>query len=414
MSTKVKGEMALYPRSEGQEFPGDHGRLHERLARGLLLADGAIGTMLHAKGLQAGEPPELWNVTRPRVVQGVHKAYLAVGCDLVETNTFGANHLRLKESRLAEQTAAINLRAVQLARKVCTAGHLVAGAVGPTGRFSKGKGTASVTEIVSAFKEQVSHLIQGGVDLILVETMTHLAEARMALQATRECPPVPVAVSLVFSEQRGGGSVPWTAPHPRRRSGSSQPLRWWDVTVWMQRGWLRCFGRCVRRRHCRSLPSLMQGSRRAEGRNGSIRWILKLWFATSLSCWLPIRGSSGGVAGRPRLTSKQSSVPSVTLDPHPPSHDCHKDQATLSVGSENCKTGQAGDLVWVPASNASPWPYGWGKSMAPIRVGCSWGKDPKLRQGFGGRTKVTPVKGSSRQNPLDNRVTPLYFLRVAF
>lgn len=204
MSTKAKGEMALHPSPEGHEISGEHGRLHERLARGLLLADGATGTMLHAKGLQAGEPPELWNVTRPRVVQGVHKAYLAVGCDLVETNTFGANHLRLKESGLAGETAAINLRAVQLARKVCTAGHLVAGAVGPTGRFSKEKCTASVAEIVSAFKEQVSHLIQGGVDLILVETMTHLAEARMALQATRECPPVPVAVSLVFSEQRGG------------------------------------------------------------------------------------------------------------------------------------------------------------------------------------------------------------------
>lgn len=196
--------MTVHPSRDEHNVSRESKGLRERLANGLLVADGATGTMLRAQGLQAGEPPEAWNLTRPTAVQAVHEAYLAVGCDLVETNTFGANHLRLKESRLAEQTAAINLRAVQLARKVCTAGHLVAGAVGPTGRFSKGKCTASVTEIVSAFKEQVSHLIQGGVDLILVETMTHLAEARMALQATRECAPVPVAVSLVFSEQRGG------------------------------------------------------------------------------------------------------------------------------------------------------------------------------------------------------------------
>ncbi|MFQ5881546.1 MAG: homocysteine S-methyltransferase family protein [Candidatus Methylomirabilales bacterium] len=177
--------------------------IYGRLSAGLLVADGALGTMLQSEGLPAGEPPELWNLTRPEAVQAVHTAYLAVGCDLVETNTFGANHLRLKEKGLEGQVAAINRRAVQLARDVCSPEHVVAGSVGPTGLFQKGRQKGSPTEVGSAFEEQVSLLVQAGVDLILIETMTHLEEAHMALQAARGCSSIPVAVSLVFFQQRG-------------------------------------------------------------------------------------------------------------------------------------------------------------------------------------------------------------------
>ncbi len=193
-----------HPPPDTHETSGEHNWVRERFPKGLLLADGATGTMLQAKGLGPGEPPDLWNLTRPKAVQEVHEAYLAVGCDLVQTNTFGANPLRLTERGLSGQTAAINLTAVRLAREGCTAGHLVAGTVGPTGDFEGGRHRSVSTEIRSAFEEQLSHLMHGGVDLILVESMTHLAEARMALQAAQECPPVPVAVSLVFFEQREG------------------------------------------------------------------------------------------------------------------------------------------------------------------------------------------------------------------
>lgn len=185
------------------EGPEQQRSVHEWLARGLLVADGALGTMLQAKGLPAGEPPERWNLTRPKAVEAIHKAYLAVGCDLVETNTFGANRLRLKGYALDGQVAAINRTAVHLARQVCAPGHLVAGAVGPTGCFHRGRQKGSGTEIASAFEEQISHLIQAGVDLIVIETMTHLAEARIALHAAREHPTIPVAASLTFFEQRG-------------------------------------------------------------------------------------------------------------------------------------------------------------------------------------------------------------------
>jgi 5-methyltetrahydrofolate--homocysteine methyltransferase len=193
--------MALRPPLDMHDVPGDHSRLHARLTRGMLFADGAIGTMLQAKGLQPGEPAELWNLTQPQAVQEIHEAYLEVGCDVVQTNTFGANPLRLKERGLGGQTEAINTAAVHLARGAGAAGHLVAGTIGPTGCFHKGGQSGSSQDIRSAFEEQVSYLVHEGVDLVLIETMTHLDEARMALQAAQTYASVPVVVSLVFFEE---------------------------------------------------------------------------------------------------------------------------------------------------------------------------------------------------------------------
>lgn len=162
-----------------------------------------MGTMLQAEGLPVGEPPEHWNITRPATVQAVHKAYLAIGCALVETNTFGANRLRLKGYALDGLVATINRAAVQLAREAGT-GHLVAGVVGPTGCFQQGRSRGAGPAVASAFEEQISHLVQAGVDLIVIETMTHVAEARIALHAARAHPATPTVVSLTFFDRRGG------------------------------------------------------------------------------------------------------------------------------------------------------------------------------------------------------------------
>lgn len=196
--------MGFFARTERYERAGQQSGPHGRIGRELLMADGATGTMLQAKGLRAGEPPEYWNITRPKTVQAVHKAYLAVGCDLVETNTFGANRLRLKGYGLDGEVATINQKGVHLARRACGPGHLIAGAVGPTGCFYRGRQKGSAAEIASAFEEQISYLVQAGVDLIVIETMTHLAEARIALEVVRKCPAVPTAVSLTFFGQDGG------------------------------------------------------------------------------------------------------------------------------------------------------------------------------------------------------------------
>ena len=160
--------------------------------------------MLQARGLQRGEPSEIWNLTRPEVIRALHSAYLAVGCDLVTTNTFGANRLRLKETGLDGQVEAINRTAVRLARESGSQGHLVGGSVGPTGWFRQEEKRGSVAEIRSVFEEQISLLIQAGVDLLVIETMTYLEEAGIAIQATQNCPPRPIAVSLVFFEKQQG------------------------------------------------------------------------------------------------------------------------------------------------------------------------------------------------------------------
>lgn len=193
--------MTIHPPLDTHDVPGDQKRLRERLTQGVVFADGAIGTMLQAKGLRPGEPAELWNLTQPQAVQEIHHAYLEVGCDLVQTNTFGANPLRLKESGLGGQTKAINAAAVQLARGAGAAGHFVAGTIGPTGCFRQRGHAVPSHNIRSAFEEQVSHLVHEGVDLLVIETMTHLDEARMALQAAQTCASVPVVVSLVFFEE---------------------------------------------------------------------------------------------------------------------------------------------------------------------------------------------------------------------
>ena len=177
--------------------------INRRLTKGTLVADGAMGTMLQGKGLSAGQSPELWNLTRPGLVKEVHAAYLQVGCELIETNTFGGNRPRLTAHGLEGRVAEINLAAVRLAREVCPPGHFVAGSVGPTGVYRGGRRVGSAAEVASAYQEQISLLLQGEVDLLLIETMTHLEEARLALEVARKSSPIPVVVSLVFFQDGG-------------------------------------------------------------------------------------------------------------------------------------------------------------------------------------------------------------------
>lgn len=191
----------------------------QRLTKGTLVADGAMGTLLQSRGLSVGQPPELWNLTRPETVKEIHAAYLHVGCDLITTNTFGGNRSRLKVYGLERQVAEINLAAVRLAREACPPGRFVAGSVGPTGMYERGKRVGSPAGVASAYQEQIALLLQGGVDLILVETMTHLEEAYLALEVARRGSGVPVAVSLVFF--RGGdrfSTLDGASPHEAVRA----------------------------------------------------------------------------------------------------------------------------------------------------------------------------------------------------
>jgi methionine synthase I (cobalamin-dependent) len=169
---------------------------------GPILADGAMGTMLFSSGLQFGDPPEAWNVSQPEVVRRIHRGYLEAGSRIVMTNTFGGNRLRLRLHGLHERVAELNRTAAILLRaEVDAAGGraLVAGDIGPTGEIMAPLGTLSDEEAVDVFAEQAAALIAGGVDVIWIETMSHLSEIRAAIQGVRRVSAgIPIIATMTF------------------------------------------------------------------------------------------------------------------------------------------------------------------------------------------------------------------------
>lgn len=168
-----------------------------------VLLDGGLGTMLIARGLQPGAPPERWNLDRPDDVEAVHRAYVEAGSEAVHANTFGANPVRLARYGMVDLLEEINLAGVRLAR--ASGAPFVIGDVGPTGEYLPPVGRGSVETWRAAFEQQGRVLARAGVDVIHVETMSDHREARIALEALLETVPgVPVMVSLTFDRKRKG------------------------------------------------------------------------------------------------------------------------------------------------------------------------------------------------------------------
>ena len=173
---------------------------------GPILADGAMGTMLFASGLQFGDPPEAWNVSHPEVVRRIHRGYLDAGSRIVMTNTFGGNRLRLRLHGLDKRVAELNRTAAILLRaEVDAAGGraLVAGDIGPTGEIMAPLGTLDADEATDVFAEQAAALIAGGVDLIWVETMSHLSEIEAAIRGARRASPTIAVIATMTFDTRG-------------------------------------------------------------------------------------------------------------------------------------------------------------------------------------------------------------------
>jgi 5-methyltetrahydrofolate--homocysteine methyltransferase len=176
----------------------------ERIQSGeILVADGATGTNLQKLGIQPGTPPEELVLDQPDLVLQLEKAFVAAGSDLVLTCTFGGTSLRLKESKYAPRAAEINRRAAELARQAASTrdGTLVAGSIGPTGMLLKPYGPLSAEEATSTFTDQARALAEGGVDLLVIETMFSFEEADAAFQGARSVTELPIVVS--FSYDRG-------------------------------------------------------------------------------------------------------------------------------------------------------------------------------------------------------------------
>ena len=180
-------------------------RLDEAARDGVLIADGAMGTELQARGLEPGAPGELWNVERPEEVTAIHRSYLEAGARIILTNTFGGSRWKLETAGLAGRVVEVNRAAAELARKVAGEGAWVLGDVGPTGRFMAPLGTDTFEDFVAVFTEQVEALMAGGVDAVMVETMSDLQEARAALQAAKAVGDLPVVVTMTFTPDQVGG-----------------------------------------------------------------------------------------------------------------------------------------------------------------------------------------------------------------
>jgi methionine synthase I (cobalamin-dependent)/5,10-methylenetetrahydrofolate reductase len=172
----------------------------ERLAQGPLLFDGAMGTMLHSKGVGLERCFDELNLTHPDLVADIHRVYLEAGAQIVETNTFGANRFKLSEYGLDDKVAEINRAGVELARRVVDEQAMIAGSVGPSGRQLAPLGRVKPEAARALFREQVTALAEAGVDVLIFETFSDLDEMGEAVRAARAVCDLPIIAQMTFTE----------------------------------------------------------------------------------------------------------------------------------------------------------------------------------------------------------------------
>jgi 5-methyltetrahydrofolate--homocysteine methyltransferase len=176
----------------------------ELVASEIVLFDGAIGTMLQARGLPAGDPAEKWVIERPEEVVRLHRDYVEAGAQVLTTNSFGGTRFKLSNWLDPSRTRELNRRAAELAREAARDEAYVAGSVGPTGAFLEPLGTVSREEMKEAFAEQVSGLVEGGADLIIIETQMDIQEAALAVEAARSVCHLPIIANMTYNPGRAG------------------------------------------------------------------------------------------------------------------------------------------------------------------------------------------------------------------
>lgn len=179
-------------------------RFLDRLNHEIVIGDGAMGTMLHAKGVPWEQNFDSINITRPALVQSIHLEYIAAGAEFLETNTFGANANKLAKTELAGKVRDINLAGVKLLKDIAPPNAIIAGSVGPLGPIrGSGDGPLTVSEKSGIFKEQVAALVDGGVDCLILESFPFFEDLKIALLAAREISDKPIICQLAIVDRIG-------------------------------------------------------------------------------------------------------------------------------------------------------------------------------------------------------------------
>jgi homocysteine S-methyltransferase len=173
----------------------------EALEEGVLVCDGAMGTMLYAKGIYINRNFDELNLASPELVQRVHREYLEAGADILETNTFGANHIKLSAFGLENRVTEINQAGVRLAKEIAGGKAFIAGSVGPIGKPLTPRGPITSGEAESAFQEQISALAGAGADIIIIETIADLREMKLAITSAKRVCHLPIIAQMAFTEE---------------------------------------------------------------------------------------------------------------------------------------------------------------------------------------------------------------------
>lgn len=182
----------------------------ERIVAGPLVFDGAMGTQLYERGIFINKSFDDANLSNPEMVQAIHLSYVEAGADIISTNTFAANRIKLRRHGLEEKVRAINAAGVQLAKQVTPEDCFVAGSIGPTGLTPAMLSDAELREIRAAYEEQAKILSDEGVDLIVLETFRLLSEIRIAIEAVRAVCDLPIVALMAFDSEHhtGDGADP--------------------------------------------------------------------------------------------------------------------------------------------------------------------------------------------------------------
>ncbi|MCX6134232.1 MAG: homocysteine S-methyltransferase family protein [Ignavibacteriales bacterium] len=188
-----------------------------------IITDGAWGTQIQSLGLAAGACPDLWNLENPSAIEKVATAYVDAGSRIILTNTFGASRIMLERHGLSDKAAAINRAGAEISRKAAANKAFVFGSIGPTGKLYF-TGEIAEKELSDAFEEQAMALAEGGAQGIVIETISELDEAKIALKAARKTG-LPVVVSMVYDsgkefDRTMMGTTPEEAAHELHNEGA--------------------------------------------------------------------------------------------------------------------------------------------------------------------------------------------------